>query len=217
MKNLFPLLVALLLTLALWACVTTDPIEDLPPCPHGKPFFIDVELLNHLSPITSKAIAIFKDSVNTEMAFKPESTGTYKGKNFDYDCAAHCNGGKCSNLVLTPDVILRSVKDSTLSLYIFTQMDRKEEFKNTICGIESLGIHLLHGKRKKELMLVPVVAGCGINTTQKAATYSIRGVEYSNVLADQRNAIPNAYMDKKVGVLAFRDFDNRLWIFDRYE
>jgi hypothetical protein len=217
MKNLLSILTVLLFTFGFWTCVSPETKEDLSPCPSGKPFFVDAALLNYLTPINPKAMAIFKDSLSNEIAFVQVSSDNSKGELFEYECPAHCNGGKCSNLVLTPDKMLRSVKDSTLSLYLFTQMDREEAFKNTICGVESIGISLFQGKRKKELMLASLFDGCGTKDVQKTATYSIGGLTFTEVLADKSSVVPNAYLDKKVGIRAFRDFDNKLWVFDRYE
>jgi hypothetical protein len=44
-------------------------------------------------------------------------------------------------------------------------------------------------------------------------TVTILGKNYKNVISQN----DNCYIQREVGILAFRDLDNRLWVFDRFE
>ena len=48
-------------------------------------------------------------------------------------------------------------------------------------------------------------------------TVTLLGKEYKDVIIDKKIIPTKCYLDKQVGIRAFRDFDNKLWVFDRFE
>ena len=78
---------------------------------------------------------------------------------------------------------------------------------NKIVNSNDLGTGLFYETVFKSGKLIPL----------KKSNVVFFGKTYTDVSISQYISPEKCYLHESVGILAFRDFDNKLWVFDRFE
>jgi hypothetical protein len=165
-----------------------------------------------------KAKVFFKDSLGSELELSSNYDNGFENN------IAEIEDRECSNEAYTSDLefILISMTNNVHNLSMRFRVSMR------LTGAQWSTEHeeVLHVYMSK-LVPKPNELGIGIfyetifekdkvKILQKK-NINLFGKNYDNVLVDKDDTNPKCYLHESVGILAFRDFDNKLWVFDRFE
>jgi hypothetical protein len=186
----------------------------LPPCPERVYQYLNPMTEIFVKRMWTKKNIIFRDSLQNELVFTNNTAGHYVVYSDIYNCSVPCIGGKCVTHYMFPTAYLKNIKDSTQSLTFECSFNATPD-SHPLLGVETV---MLLGKNIF-FANIPLnkLGGASSYSTQDAETITLFNKTYANVYVDKLSAKPKLYIDTLVGLRAFRDIQQRLWVFNRLE
>lgn len=164
-----------------------------------------------LKPYEGKSKVIFKDSLDNEIVFSISKTIEYFPYMYNVPIHEECSKevnitAEYENIIfdfLSTNPQIKSIKFSaSAGLFVNSRYSTNQAIRVVI---NNHGLDFYQQTIKDD----KVLTGVYFNTK----TVELLGKSYKNVITN----INNCYVDSSHGILAFRDLDKKLWVFDRFE
>lgn len=162
---------------------------------------------------------VFRDSVQKEIVLDITYSSTYDRQDVQYSST-------CANTIYSYDIerIVVDAKnlaaDKAFEFVAYaevsvptTSADRDESI--SVKEYSPVNPKLYGYRFRKFLFYVQRYKKTQISSSVIRKSLTHNNVIYNDLIVDNQN--PKCYLDKSVGIRAFRDFEDKLWFFDRFE